>query len=149
MNWKWIFKIKYNVDDFVAKHKARLVAKGFAQVEGIDFNETFSHVAQMEPIQSLLVIVAIEDLQVHQMDVKTGFLSGNLLEEIYMQQQKALWFNGKENMVCKLQKSLYGLKQFPHEWNRKINAYFLFQKFERSYVDHNESILRKFNNFFM
>ncbi len=85
MNWKWIFKIKYNVDDFVAKHKACLVAKGFTQVEGIDFNETFSHVQQMESIQTLLVIVDIEDLEVHQMDVKTSFLNGNHLKEIYMQ----------------------------------------------------------------
>ncbi len=68
----------------MAKHKARLVAKGFTQVEGIDFNETFSHVAQMESIQTLLVIIAIKDLEVHQMDVKTGFLSGNLLEEIHI-----------------------------------------------------------------
>jgi hypothetical protein len=103
----------------------------------------------MESIQTLLVIIAIKDLEVHQMDVKTSFLSGNILKEIHMQQPKSSVINGKENMVCKLQKSLYGLKQFPHEWNRKINAYFLSQKFERSYVNHNEFVLKKFNKIFM
>ncbi len=64
----------------------------------------------MESIQTLLVIVAIKDLEVHQMDVKTSFLNGNHLKEIYMQQPKGFVVNSKENMVCKLQKSLYGLK---------------------------------------
>jgi len=59
MNYKWIFKIKYNVDGFMAKCKTYLVAKGFTQVESIDLNETFSHVAQMESIQVVLVVVAI------------------------------------------------------------------------------------------
>ncbi len=68
MSCKWIFKIKYNADDFVARHIACLVAKGFAQVEGIDFNETFSRIAWMESIWAMFVVVAIEDLEMHQMD---------------------------------------------------------------------------------
>ncbi len=70
MNCKWIFKIKYNANGSVAKHKAHLVAKGFTQIEGIDFNETFSLIAWMESIQIVLVVITIEYLEVHQMDVK-------------------------------------------------------------------------------
>jgi hypothetical protein len=70
VNCKWIFKIKYNANGSVAKHKAHLVAKGFTQIEGIDFNETFSLIAWMESIQIVLVVITIEYLEVHQMDVK-------------------------------------------------------------------------------
>ncbi len=74
MNCNWIFKVKYNVDGFVAKHKAHLVARGFTQVEGIDFNETFSLVVWMESIQTMLVVVTIENFKVQcQMNVKKKF----------------------------------------------------------------------------
>ncbi len=73
MGCKWIFKIKYNGNGSVAKHKAHLVAKGFTQVEGIDFNETFSLIASMESIQVVLAVITIEYLEVHQMDVKLPF----------------------------------------------------------------------------
>jgi hypothetical protein len=78
MNCKWIFKIKYNADGFMARHKVHLVAMGFTQIEGIDYNETFFPIAQMELIQVKLVVATIEDLEMHQMDVKTTFLNGDL-----------------------------------------------------------------------
>lgn len=79
MNCNWIFKVKYNVDGFVARHKAHLVVKGFTQVEGVDFNETFSFVVWMESIQNMLVVVNIKDLKVQcQMNVKIFFLNGDL-----------------------------------------------------------------------
>jgi len=77
--------------------------KGITQVEGINFNETFFFVAQMESIQIVFVMTTIENLEVHQMDVKIVFLSGNLLEEIHMQQLHGLVVKGKNNMVCKFQ----------------------------------------------
>jgi hypothetical protein len=85
MSCKWIFKIKYNVDSFVVMHKVHLVVGGFTQIEGIDFNETFSHVAQMESIQVMFVVTTIENFEVHQMNVKTIFLNGHISNEIYMQ----------------------------------------------------------------
>jgi ATP-binding cassette subfamily B (MDR/TAP) protein 1 len=85
----------------------------------------------------VFVVATIEDFQVHQMDVTIIFLNEHLLEKIYMQQPKGFVVKGKENMVCKLQNSLYGLEEYFHEWNHKINAYFLSQTFERSFVDHN------------
>jgi hypothetical protein len=81
---KWIFKIKYNVDGFVVRHKPCLVERGFTRVEGINFNETFFLVAQMESIRIVFVMTTMENLEAHQMDVKIAFLNGNLLEEIHM-----------------------------------------------------------------
>ncbi len=104
MNCKWIFKIKYNANEFVPKHKACLVIKRFTQVEGIDFNETFSPVTQMELIWIMLPTVAIEDLKVHQMDVKIAFLNEDLWKEIYMQllevlcsRVKRIWYINFKN----------------------------------------------------
>jgi hypothetical protein len=108
MNYKWIFKIKYNANGFVPKHKACLVTKRFTQIECIDCNETFSSIAQMESIWIVLVIVATEDFKVHQ--IKIAFLKKDLWKDIYMQLLEGFVVKGEENMVYKLQKSLHGLK---------------------------------------
>ncbi len=84
--------------------------KRFTQVEGIDFNEIFSPIAQMELIQIVLATIATKDLKVHQMDVKIAFPNEDLWKEIYMQLLEGFVVKGKENMVYKLQKSLHGLK---------------------------------------
>ncbi len=86
------------------------MAKGFTQVEGFDFNKVFSPIARMESIEVVFVVAVVEDFQVHQMDVIITFLNEHLLKEIYMQQPKGFVVKGKENMVCKFQKSLYGLE---------------------------------------
>ncbi len=98
MNYKWIFKIKYNANGSVIKHNTHLVAKGFTQVEGTDFNETFSLIAWMESIQVLLIVTTIEYLKVHQTFVKIIFLNGNISKKIYMQQPKGFVVKGKENI---------------------------------------------------
>ena len=107
---KWVFKKKLNATGKVKKYKARLVAKGYSQVEGIDFGEIFSPVAKMTSIIFLLSLATTFDLEVEQMDVKTMFLPGDLNEEIYMKQPKGFSVKGKKELVCKLKKSLYGLK---------------------------------------
>jgi hypothetical protein len=89
------------------------VAKGYSQVEGVDFNETFAPVAKFTTIRCILAIGAAMDLDIHQMDVKTAFLNGELEEDIYMDQPQGFVQDGKEDVVCKLKKSLYGLKQSP------------------------------------
>jgi hypothetical protein len=88
-----------------------LVAKGFSQKEGIDYTETFSHVATMTTIHIVVSLPVKFGFEVHHMDVKSDFLHGDLLEEIYMQQPLGFIKVGRENLICKLKKSLYGLKQ--------------------------------------
>jgi hypothetical protein len=109
---KWVYKLKEE-DGGNKWHKARLVVKGFAQKKGIDFNEIFYPVVKMTLIRTILSLVAVEDLHLEQLDVKTTFLHGDLEEDIYMQQPQGYEVKGKENLVCRLTKSLYGLKQAP------------------------------------
>ncbi|KAK1667679.1 hypothetical protein QYE76_055838 [Lolium multiflorum] len=118
---KWIFKKKLRPDGTIEKYKARLVAKGFTQKEGEDFFDTYSLVARMTTIRVLIALGASHKFLVHQMDVKTAFLNGDLDEKIYMQQPDGFVATGKENMVCRLKKSLYGLKQAPKQWHKKFD----------------------------
>jgi hypothetical protein len=133
---KWLFKNKFNAQGKVEKYKARLVAKGYSRVEGIDFGEIFSPVAKLTSIRFILSIVVAFDLEVEQMDVKTTFLHGDLEEEIYMKQPEGFVVKGKKELVCKLKKSLYGLKQSPRMWYQKFDTYILGLGFVRSRVDH-------------
>ena len=81
---QWVLSQKFLSDGELERYKARLVAKGFTQIEGIDYTETFAPVSKFTSIRAILAIAAQEDLEIHQMDVKSAFLNGNLSEEIYM-----------------------------------------------------------------
>ncbi|RZB91995.1 Retrovirus-related Pol polyprotein from transposon TNT 1-94, partial [Glycine soja] len=118
---KWILKKKLKPDGTVDKYKARLVAKGFRQRENVDFFDTFSPVTRITSIRVLISLAAIHSLVVHQMDVKTAFLNGELEEEIYMEQPEGFVIHGQEDKVYKLDKSLYGLKQAPKQWHEKFD----------------------------
>lgn len=133
---KWVYKLKVAPADSSPKYKARLVAKGFKQEKGIDFDEIFSPVVKMTTLRAVLALVAHDDMDLFQMDVKTAFLRGDLHEEIYMQQPEGFAVKGKEGLVCKLQKSLYGLKQAPREWYHKFDAFMNSQGYKRSEEDH-------------
>jgi hypothetical protein len=121
MGCKWIFKKKLKRDGTVDKYKARLVAKRFTQKKGEDYFDTYSPVARLITIHVLIALAASHDLLIHQMDVKTTFLNGELDEEIYMKQPEGFVMHGQENMVCRLRKSLYGLKQTPKQWHEKFD----------------------------
>ena len=109
---KWIFKRKEGISpNETVRYKARLVAKGYSQISGIDYNDVFSSVVKYSSIRTLLSSVAMRDYELEQLDVKTAFLYEELDEDIYMDQFEGFVIPGKEDLVCKLKKSLYGLKQ--------------------------------------
>ena len=133
---KWVFAKK---DGSPSKkdirYKARLVAKGYAQKEGIDYNDVFSPVVKHSSIRILLALVAQLNLELAQLDVKTAFLHGELEEEIYMTQPEGYTDAGGRNWVCKLNKSLYGLKQSPRQWYKRFDSFMRRQKYTRSKYD--------------
>ena len=132
---KWIFRVKYDGKGKVERFKGRLVAQGYSQKYGIDYDETFSPVARYSSIRTLLAFAVEMGMQIHQMDVVTAFLNGDLKEEIYMQQPPGYIQSGTEMLVCKLKKSLYGLKQSPRCWNEKLCEHLKSLEFKESAAD--------------
>ncbi|KAM2605233.1 hypothetical protein TB2_034053 [Malus domestica] len=119
---KWVFKRKIGIDGNVETYKARLVAKGYKQREGIDYEETFSPVAMIKSIRILLAIAVYHDYEIWQMDMKTAFLNGYLEEELYMTQPEGFVSKSEKTKVCKLQRSIYGLKQASMSWNIRFDT---------------------------
>ena len=105
---KWIYKIKLNQEGDIQKHKARLVARGFTQKPGIDFYETFSPVARLETIRTVIVVVAQKKWKIFQIDIKSSFLNGKLDEEIYVEQPQGFFVQGGEEKVYRLKKLFTG-----------------------------------------
>uniref|UniRef100_A0A2N9IT68 CCHC-type domain-containing protein n=1 Tax=Fagus sylvatica TaxID=28930 RepID=A0A2N9IT68_FAGSY len=127
---KWVFKKKEAVlEKEGERFKARLVAKGYSQRHGIDYDEVFSPVVRHTSIRVVLALVADQDLELEQLDVKTAFLHGNLEEEIFMEQPEGFKQPDTENLVCRLKKSLYGLKQSPRQWYKRLKS-LLHKEFE-------------------
>jgi len=121
---KWVYKKKLKSDGTVERYKARLVAQGFAQREGIDYNETFAPVVRYKTLRILMVIAANLNLELHQLDVETAFLNASIKEVVYMKQPKGY---EKGNLVCKLNRTIYGIKQAPHEWNNELNSFIVIE----------------------
>ncbi|GKA99401.1 zinc finger, CCHC-type containing protein [Tanacetum coccineum] len=132
------------VDGTIDKFKARLVIQGFRQKEGIDYFDTYAPVARITTIRLLLALAAIHNLVIHQMDVKTAFLNGDLDEEVYMKQPEGFVMPGNEHKVCKLVKSLYGLKQAPKQWHQKFDEVVLSSGFHLNQSD--KCVYSKFDN---
>ncbi|KAK8667592.1 hypothetical protein V6N13_007740 [Hibiscus sabdariffa] len=118
---KWVFKKKTDMDGNVQTYKGLLVAKGYRQIHGIDYDETFSPVAMFKSIRILLAIAAFHDYEIWQIDVKTTFLNGKLEEDVYMTQPEGFVTPENAGKVCKLQRSIYGLKQASRSWNLRFN----------------------------
>ena len=132
---RWVFKLKLDGDGAVRRYKARLVAKGFSQRPGVTFEETFSPVVKHDSLRAVLAVVAQMDLHMLQLDVKTAFLNGDLHEELYMAQPSGFVVKGREAEVCKLNRSLYGLKQASRAWNQKFHGFLTKFGFIRSSAD--------------
>ncbi|GJX14652.1 retrotransposon protein, putative, ty1-copia subclass [Tanacetum coccineum] len=118
---KWLFKKKTDMDGNIHTYKARLVAKGFTQTYEVDYEETFSPIADIKAIRILIAITAYYDYEIWKIDVKTAFLNGRLNEDVYMVQPEG-FVNPKHSIrVCKLQGSIYGLKQASKSWNKRFD----------------------------
>lgn len=116
-----VFKIKRRADGEIDRYKVRYVAQGYNQIEGVDFNETFAPVAKTSSIRAMLALAAWHGLHVHQMDVETAFLNGDIDYPIFMRQPPGSIKPGTESMVCLLKKSIYGLKQSGRVWYQKMH----------------------------
>lgn len=118
---KWVYKLKLNPDDTIERFKARLVVRGFTQSYGVNYKETFSPVVRPASVRAILAISAARKMKLFQFDVKTAFLYGELVEDVYMKQP--VGYDDGSGKVCKLVKALYGLKQASRCWNTKFTSF--------------------------
>ena len=132
---KWVYKTKTSPEGRIERYKARLVAQGFSQKYGFDYDETFCPVVRAESVRTVIALAAKKNLMLHQMDVATAFLNGTLEEEVYMEQPEGFIKHGEENLVCKLKKSLYGLKQSPRCWNTALDLHLKSLNLKQSSAD--------------
>ncbi|KAJ7327003.1 hypothetical protein JRQ81_016762 [Phrynocephalus forsythii] len=129
---------KWGADGQVQHFKARLVAKGFQQKYGEDFDEVFAPVVKYSTIRTLLSIAASKQMLVKHLDAKTALLHGNIEEELYMEQPPGFINTKHQELVCKLQKGLYGLKQSVRAWGTQLSGLLLQQEFQQGCADQSE-----------
>jgi Reverse transcriptase (RNA-dependent DNA polymerase) len=140
---KWVYKIKYNSNGTIKIYKARLVAKGFTQTYGVDYQETFAPVAKMSTVRILLSVATNLGWNLFQMNVNNAFLQGVLDEEVYMTLPPGYNTTLDSSQVCKLKKSIYGLKQSPRVWYAKLSSSLLKNNFVKSIADSSMFIKHK------
>ncbi|XP_063942736.1 uncharacterized protein LOC135150383 [Daucus carota subsp. sativus] len=132
---KWVFRNKLDENGTVVRNKARLVAQGYTQMEGIDFDETYTPLARIESILMLLAFACHKGFKVYQMDVKSAFLNGILEEEVYVKQPPCFEDSVNPEYVYKLYKALYGSKQAPRAWYERLSKFLLDNNFKMGTAD--------------
>jgi len=128
---KWVYKLKKDEEGNVTRHKARLVAQGYSQKYGDDYDEVFAPVAKPTTLRTILTIAGLKGMTVKHYDIETAYLNGDLSHEVYMKQPEGYHEGGTE-VVCRLKKNLYGLKQGANEWNKKLNDILVKNQYKRS-----------------
>ncbi|MCO5590687.1 hypothetical protein L7F22_044661 [Adiantum nelumboides] len=129
---KWVYKLKCKTNGEIDCYKARLVVKGYAQQKGIDYEETFAHTCRRTTVHFLCALAAHFGWDVHQSDIVTAFLNGDIFEEVYVMQPRGFIEKGQEDKVCKCHKALYGLKQSPRVWYEKADTHLVKRGFRNS-----------------
>jgi hypothetical protein len=137
----WVFALKRDAKGTVQRYKARLVAKGFSQKPGIYYGEIWAPVSQYKALCILIAVVAMDDLHLHQLDVKTALLNGTVEEELYMQQPPGYAGQGDQR-VCRLHRALYGLKQASRSWHLALKDFLCSLGFEAADADSCLFVLR-------
>ena len=146
---KWLLTIKRDGKGKIIKYKARWVAKGYSQIEGIDYNETFAPASHLSSLRLLLSIATINDYEIHLVDIKTAFLNGTIDHEVYVEQPHHFIDSTNPSKVCRLQKSLYGLKQSPKLWNDALKSWLVANGFTQLASDPSIYIKRHEDNVIM
>ena len=131
----WVFRNKFDKSGEIVRNKARLVAQGYSQEEGIDFDEMFSPVARLEAIRMLLAFAIFMKFKLFQMDVKSTFLNGVLLEEVYVKQPPGFEDSNHPEYVFRLKHALYGLEQAPRAWYERLRKFLVDKGFSMGKVD--------------
>jgi hypothetical protein len=119
----------------VTRNKARLIAKRYSQVEGLDFDETYAPIARLESIRILLAYATYHGFKLYQMDVKSAFLNGPIMEEVYVEQPPGFEDSEYPTHVYKLSNALYGLKQAPRAWYECLRDFLLTNDFKVGKAD--------------
>jgi hypothetical protein len=132
---RWVFLIKRKKDGSVDRFKARLVAKGYAQRPGFDFTDTFAPTAKWATLRAVLALAALEDMELESVDISSAFLNGELDEEVYLEQPEGFHQGARDEFLLLL-KGLYGLRQSPRIWHKKLNAVLVSFGFKQVLCDH-------------
>lgn len=119
----WVFRTKFNYWWFYIQVQSKIVVKGYAQLLGVDYGDTFAPVARHDTIKFLVALAAKLNWKLYHLDVKSAFLNGILQDEIFIEQPQGFIINGKADMVCKWEKTSYGLKPAPQTWYTRINSH--------------------------
>lgn len=131
---KWVYKCKSDQNGNLVRYKARLVAQGFCQKFGTDYDQVFAPVVQQITFRTMLTIASRRKMLAKQIDIKTAYLYGQLQEELYMRQPPG-YESEDRKLVCRLKRSLYGLKQAAHVWNKRIDEVLKLMGFHQSKAD--------------
>lgn len=132
---KWVYRLKHDENGTITKHKARLVANGMHQIDGVDVQETFAPVIKPSTIRLVLFIVVSNGWKLRQLDVSNAFLHGHLQENVFMSQPPGFRDEIYPDYICHLKKSLYGLKQSPRAWFKRLRDFLLEVSFKEGLSD--------------